>query len=538
MGAVQDGRQEQEQEQEQDQEQVQEWDAEHDVVVVGSGAGAMTGALLAATDGMDTVVLERTGLLGGTSAYSGAACWLPGTQVQERAGIGDSTEAARGYLRALLGDRELDRQEAFLAHAPELVARLERDPAVEFEWRAFPDYLDAPGRMPAGRSFVPLDLPAARLGDLLPLVRPAVDRDRAAQGHADGPLTAGRALIGRLLLAFTATGHGQVRTGLRMTRLVTDEGGRVTGVEAAGPDGTVRMRGRHGVLLAAGGFEGHAGMRSEHGVPGSARWTMAPRGANTGDAIRAAVAAGADTGLMDEAWWCPVLEQPDGYPAFTLGLRGGLVVDATGERFANESLPYDRMGRALAARPGPAHFVFDARSGGRAPAITVPDCPTEDHLVAGTWVRADSLPELARLISVPAKTLERTVARFNAFAAAGADEDFHRGEDSYDRFFAGRDETGPGPCLVPLDRPPYYAARMVPGDLGTKGGLRTDTAGRVLDTAGRPIAGLYAAGNTSASFAGHVYPGPGVPIGSAMVFASLAVRDMAEAAREAAPARR
>ncbi|MGW5861181.1 FAD-dependent oxidoreductase [Streptomyces sp. NPDC055239] len=515
-----------------------QWDAEHDVVVVGSGAGAMTGALRAAADGLDTVVIERTGLLGGTSAYSGAACWLPGTQVQERAGIGDSTEAARSYLRALLGDRERDRQEAFLAHAPELVARLERDPAVEFEWRAFPDYLDAPGRMPAGRSFVPLDLPADRLGGLLPPVRPAVDRDRAAQGHPDGPLTAGRALIGRLLLAFTATGRGQVRTGLRMTRLVTEPGGRVTGVEADGPDGTVRVRGRHGVLLAAGGFESDAEMRSEHGVPGSAHRTMAPRGANTGDAIRAAVEAGADTDLMDEAWWCPVLERTDGHPAFTLGLRGGLVVDGAGERFANESLPYDRMGRALAARPGPAYFVFDARSGGRPPAITVPDCPTQDHLAADAWVRADSLPELARLISVRAETLERTVARFNAFAGVGADEDFHRGEDPYDRFFAGREETGPNPCLVPLDRPPYYAVRMELGDLGTKGGLRTDVSGRVLDRAGRPIGGLYAAGNTSASFAGHVYPGPGVPIGSAMVFASLAAGDMARAAREVTPAHR
>ncbi|MEB8339584.1 FAD-dependent oxidoreductase [Streptomyces endophyticus] len=509
----------------------QRWDAEHDVVVVGSGAGAMTGALLAASDGFDTVVVERTDLLGGTSAYSGAACWLPGTQVQERAGAGDSTEGARAYLRAMLGDREQDRQEAFLAHAPELVARLERDPAIAFEWRAFPDYFAAPGSLPAGRSFVPCDLPAEHLGDLRQLVRPAVDRDRGAGGHPEGPLTAGRALIGRLLLAFTTTGRGHVRTGLRVTRLVTD-GGRVVGVEADGPDGTVRVRARNGVLLAAGGFEGDAEQRARHGVPGAAHWSMGPRGTNTGDAIRAAVEAGAATDLMDEAWWCPGLELPDGRAAFTLGLRGGLVVDTAGERFANESLPYDRMGRALAQRPSPAYFVFDARSEGRAPAITVPDCPEPDQLAAGTWVRADSLTELAELLGLPPLALERTVQRFNAFAAEGKDADFGRGEEPYDRFFAGHAQAGPNPCLVPLDRPPYYAARMVLSDLGTKGGLRTDTSGRVLAATGAPIPGLYAAGNTSASLAGRVYPGPGIPIGTAMVFASLAARAM----RSAAPA--
>ncbi|MFD7718821.1 FAD-dependent oxidoreductase [Streptomyces sp. NPDC059814] len=514
----------------------QEWDATHDVIVVGSGAGALTGALAAAADGLDTVVLERTALLGGTSAYSGAACWLPGTQVQERAGLDDSTEAAGAYLRALTGDAGTERLEAFLRHAPELVARLEDDPALAFEWRAFPDYVAAPGRMDAGRSFVPLDLAPELLGELLPLVRPAVDRDRAGREHPAGPLSAGRALIGRLLLAATRTGNARIRTGHRVTGLVTEDG-RVTGVEARTPRGTVRVGARRGVLLAAGGFEGDAALRAEHRVPGSADWSMAPRGTNTGEVLRAAVAAGAATGLMDEAWWCPGTELPDGSAAFTLGLRGGLVVDGTGRRFANESLPYDRMGRAIAAAGGAAdsvHLVFDSREGGALPAITVPPADPARHLAAGTWVRADSLPELAALIGVPAGALTDTVGRFNGFAATGTDEDHHRGEDPYDLFFADRNAPGPNPCLVPLDRPPYYAARLVLADLGTKGGLRTDAHARVLDAQGRPLPGLYAAGNTSASFTGRVYPGPGVPLGTAMVFASLAVRHMTR--RSADPA--
>jgi len=171
------------------------WDEEYDVVVVGSGAAAMAGAWQAARSGLRTVVLEKTPLLGGTSAYSGAACWLPGTEVQQRAGNADSTEAARTYLRALLGDEHLDKQEAFLETAPRLVAAMETDPALEFVWRAFPDYFDRPGRVPQGRSFVPVDLPVEELGELAALVRPIVDRDRAGKGHGKGPLTAGRALI-------------------------------------------------------------------------------------------------------------------------------------------------------------------------------------------------------------------------------------------------------------------------------------------------------------------------------------------------------
>lgn len=514
----------------------QEWDATHEVIVVGSGAGAMTGALVAATEGLDTVVLERTALLGGTSAYSGAACWLPGTQVQERAGIGDSTAAARAYLQALTPDSEAGRREAFLRHAPELVARLERDPAIVFAWQAFPDYVPAPGRMDAGRSIVPLDLAPEELGDLLPLVRPAVDRDRAGQGHPDGPLSQGRALIGRLLLAATRTGNAHIRTGHRVTGLVTEDG-RVTGVEASTPQGTVRLRATRGVLLACGGFEGDDALRAEHGVPGTAAWSMAPQGTNTGEVLAAAVALGAATALMDEAWWCPGTELPDGSAAFTLGLRGGIVVDGTGRRFADESLPYDRMGRAIAAAqadtPAPLHLVFDSREGGSLPAITVPPSRPAEHLEAGTWVRADSLPELAGLIGVPADALTETVSRFNGFAVTGTDEDHRRGEDPYGLFFADtKNAPGPNPCLLPLDRPPFYAARLVLSDLGTKGGLRTDTDARVLDTGGRPLPGLYAAGNAGASFTGRVYPGPGVPIGTAMVAASLAVRHMAGGADE------
>jgi 3-oxosteroid 1-dehydrogenase len=496
--------------------------SEYDVVVVGSGAGAMTGAYLAARSGLRTVVLEATDRLGGTSAYSGAACWLPGSAVQERAGVGDSVDSARRYLRALLGEDVTGHQEAFLARAPALVDELESDPALEFAWHSFPDYFDRPGRVPGGRSFVPLDLPREQLGARVALVRPPVERDRAGRDHRDGPLTAGRALIGRLLLALDATGNGTVLTGRTVHELVVEDG-RVVGVRATAADGTrEQVSARHGVLLAGGGFEHDQDLRSRAGVPGRADWSMAPAGTNRGELLRAAVAAGAATDLMDEAWWCPGIAMPDGGASFTLGFRGGIVVDRNGRRYANESLPYDQMGRAMAADPEqrvPSHIVFDSREGGRLPAIALPGGRPEDHLAAGTWVEAGSIGELAGLIGVPPEQLEATVARFNAGAAHGRDDDFGRGADEYDRHFAD-------PVLVPLDRPPYRAARLVLSDLGTKGGVVTDPDARVLRDDGSAVEGLYAVGNTAASMTRSCYPGPGAPIGTAMVFAARAVDDL------------
>lgn len=499
---------------------------EYDVVVVGSGGGALTGAALAAAAGLSTLVLERTPLIGGTSAYSGGACWLPGTDVQQRAGLPDSTDGARAYLDAVLDSPDQARVEALLAQAPRLVAALEADPLMDFEWIPFAEYYDAPGRVPMGRSIQPT---AIKRDDLDPavaaLVRPPVERDRAGR-PGRSTLSGGQALIARLAAMIVRDG-GTIATGHHVTGLRRDSAdGRVDTVVADGPDGPVTLRARRGVLIAAGGFEGSSARRTEHGTPGRAEWSMAPRGTNTGEIIDAAAAVGGATDFSGEGWFCPGLLQPDGSGTFTLGFRGGLMVDQGARRYGNECLPYDRFGRlmAQAADRTPSWYVFDSREGGRLPAIAMPEGDPAEHLAAGTWVQADTIEELAAAAGLDAATLTATVDRFNGFAASGVDEDFGRGADEYDTFFAGA--GSPNKALVPLDTPPFLAARFVLSDLGTKGGLVTDAAGRVLDADGDPVPGLYAASNSTASVFGSAYPGPGAPLGAAMAFASLAVEDM------------
>lgn len=505
------------------------FDDEVDVLVAGSGGG-LAGAYTAAREGLSVAVVEATDKFGGTTAYSGGGgAWYPCNPVLERAGANDTLEDALTYFRAVVGDRTpADLQETYVRRGRELIEYLESDDHFEFQAYPWPDYFgSAPkARNDGMRHVVPAPLPAAELGELHDQLRGTLDTDRLGAEPTD-TLIGGRALIGRFLKALSTYPEVRLHRNAALVELVVEEG-TVVGAVIEKPTGTVTIRARRGVLLAAGGFEGNDELRRHYGVPGQARDTMGPPG-NQGRAHQAGIAAGGDVDLMDQAWWSPGLTHPDGRSAFALCFTGGIFVGPDGKRFVNESAPYDRLGRAAIERLRdgsltlPFWMIYDDRDGAVPPiqATNVSMVEPEKYEAAGLWHTADTLDELAAAIGVPAADLTATVARFNAMVAAGADTDFGRGEEAYDRAFT----PGQSP-LVPIDRAPFHAAAFGLSDLGTKGGLRTDRNARVLDHAGSPIAGLYAAGNTMAAVSGTVYPGGGNPIGASMLFSHLAVLDI------------
>ncbi|MEU2176989.1 FAD-dependent oxidoreductase [Nocardia sp. NPDC019219] len=508
------------------------WGSTYDVVVVGSGAAALAGALAATHRGLSTCVFEKTDRFGGTSAYSGGSVWIPGNHVLARQGVEDSVEKGLAYFSALVGDRTRPEvQRAYLQTGPVVADFLENTIGIPLEHRPFPDYFDAPGRSANGRSIFAHPISAEEVGDRLGDIRPMVPVDQFGIQMDQSVLDGGQAWIARMLLALDSSGHAELKLRTRVTGLVQDEEGRVTGVVVTGPDSTEsRIRARAGVLLAAGGFERSAQLRAKWQDMPSADWTSSHPDTGSGDALSLVESVGAATDLLDQSWWCPATLFPNGHAAFTLGLRAGIVVDGTGQRFANEMLPYDRMGRAMRERMRQGHgdvfwYIFDNRTGDELPAICAPTPNREELSAAGLWHTAGDIAELASAIGVDTDRLTATVRRFNDFAERGRDQDFGRGEDPFGRFFVGA--ASPEQCLQPLNGSRLHAVRLVLGDLGTKGGAVIDHVGAVERPDGTVIPGLYAAGNSAASVAGPVYPGPGVPLGSGMVMAYRAVSDMA-----------
>lgn len=521
------------------------WDEECDVIVAGSGAG-LAGAFTAANAGCKTIVLESTDKFGGITCYSGGAFWAPDNPVNRRAGVEDSNDRALAYFQKVVNNpADADRQRAFVRTGPAMVETLERNPHLKFEWGQFPDYYaDVEPELghAIGRIIFPVPIPIEDLGDFKTKLRLSMAADISGEPEPE-PLSGGRALVARLLLAVQSTGNADLRLNNALEDLVIEDG-RVTGVIASTPAGKRRIRAKRGVLLATGGFERNQAMRDAYHVSGDALLTAGAPGAQ-GTGIRAGIAAGGDTDLMDECWWMPGVIQPNGRSGFIAALNGGLMVNTSGERFANESMPYDRFGRILVKQPPQpgtkirAWWIWDARFGDRLPAVynPMPILDFAEYEAAGLWHSSQTLQGLAEKIKVPAEALERTVARFNGFAQSGVDADFHRGEAPYDLFlavemaklFGVADTTpvgNPNPSLFPLSEGPFYAAAIGLGDLGTKGGLKTDIHARVLRGDGSVIEGLYAAGNAMASATSRAYAAPGCPIGTGMVFSFRAVMNM------------
>jgi 3-oxosteroid 1-dehydrogenase len=308
---------------------------------------------------------------------------------------------------------------------------------------------------------------------------------------------------------------------------------RVTGVVVERKGKTQRIRARDGVLLATGGYAKNQRLRDRWSrQPSSAEWSISPS-TDTGEVIVLAISHGAATALIEEAWWIPAAVGPGGHPAPIIGERSkphSIVVDAGGERFFNEAAPQTEAGRAMYDRQNerggaiPAWLILESRHRGRYLfGTTLPGRTPEMLVTSGFLKRADTLAELAQQCGIDAARLAATVERFNGFARAGVDDDFHRGEGAHDRY-QGDWSYKRNPCLGELVTGPFYAVAMYPGDVGTSGGILADEHARVLDTDGAPIQGLYAAGSCSTPGMGRAYPGPGASIGSSYVFSHVGAK--------------
>ncbi|EFQ99030.1 3-oxosteroid 1-dehydrogenase [Nannizzia gypsea CBS 118893] len=549
------------------------FDEETDVLVIGSGAGGLTAALRAQSHGLRTLVVEKEEALGGTSAYSGGAMWIPNSHLSEAAGVKDSKEEALQYLEATIGDvgpvSSRERKVAFLDNGPRLVQFLEK---AGFQWRlgtgGCPDYFpETPGSSMFGRTLEPMIFDMKKLGSWRSLVRKrpgppiaayVTETNRALKSGASwtdfnallkivlrqglltlfgqAPSAMGQALVSQLLYL-----HKQAGTTIQPKTALVDlimDGSTVVGATVNHDGRQKTIRASRGVLLAAGGFAHNKQLREKYGPsPASVEWTSAPPG-DTGDAITAAMKVGAATALLDDAWWGPTVLCPAlGTPIFALTERArpfSIIVDSSGSRFMNEAEPYTDAGhhqyeRHQKVNAIPAWLIVDHSFRKRYSIGNLfpmrPD--PKKGLKEGYLFKSDTIQDLARQIGVDAAGLEKTLSRFNRMARAGVDEDFNRGVSAFDNYF-GDPLIGPNPNLGPIEKPPFYAVRIVPGDLGTKGGLLTDEFARVIrESDGKPIERLYAAGNSSASVMGRTYSGAGATISPAMTFSFIAADHMA-----------
>lgn len=537
------------------------WDREADVVVLGSGGAAMTAAIAARDFGAgDVVILEKSGMVGGTTAMSGGMLWIPNNPYQRDAGIEDSDDDIVAYLDALApGQLDPETLGAFLESGPEMIRYfIDKTPVRFHAYADFPDYQPyMPGaKADGGRSldneafsFERLGKWATRVnptkmaypvrGSLMEAINGTLDEATLAEREEHDYRGLGQALAGSLFRAVLDRDI-PVEFEKRARKLVKD-GDRVIGVVAEDAEGRdFRVRARRGVVIATGGFEWNEKLVKTFLRGPLTGPVSVPE--NEGDGLLMAIEAGAQLGNMQNAFWQQsVLEfkpqHRNAKPNYLLGSDerarpGAILVNRAGKRFVNEAANYNAMGKALHAFDAGAHryanlpywLILDQRYKDKYPTFTSPPgSPIPSYMI-----QAGTLEELAAQAGIDAEGLCATVARFNAMVRQGHDDDFQRGDNSYDNFYMWGDPAFDPPyrTLGVIDQAPYYAVKMESGALGTAGGPKTNGDAQVLDWDGNPIPGLYAAGNAMAAALGEAYGGAGGTLGPGMTFGYIAGRHL------------
>ena len=554
-------------------------DETYDFVVVGSGGGSMCAALYMKSIGKEPIVLEKTYLIGGSSAMSGGVLWIPNNPLNREAGIQDSDEKSLQYLDTLTVTPDPGRggtparRKAFVENGSKMIDFLRREGIELIRARGYSDYYDdSPGGMAEGRAIVAKIFDVNRLGPewsrklrltgiRLPLTITEVAKIGLVKKTWEGRVTAfkfalrmmrngllgtdlvgtGAALQGRMLEKSLKEGV-EVRVNSPVSELIV-ENGRVTGVIVRKDGIEKRINARLGVLINAGGFSRNAEMRAKYQPDVTTEWTNANPG-DTGEMIEEVLRIGGSVDAMDAAWWISTSLPPELYAQGRGQLKPmhiqeiakphAIMVDSSAQRYCNEAASYMEVGQKQIARHRsgvnaiPSWMILDSRHRANYMlAKAMPGAKLSPEWIEQGYVKVgETIADLARACELDPAVLRATVDRFNGFARTGVDEDFHRGRRKYDSWF-GDPTNKPSATLGAIEKGPFYAIRIYPGDVGTAGGIVADEFARALTPDGKVIPGLYATGNSSAPVTGHYYVGPGTSIGASFTFGYIAARHAA-----------
>lgn len=559
---------------------------ECDLIVVGSGAAGLSCAITAKKRGLDVVVLEKEPVFGGTTALSGGVLWIPLNHHGRKQNAADTVEAVRTYMMQETGSYfDEAAVQAFVENGPKMVEFFERETAMKFIPTLYPDYHpDVPGGVDIGRSILAepydirglgKDMPRLKLplrtitfigmmfnssnADLKHFFRATKSltsfvyvAKRLANHIKELVLyrrainvTSGNALAARL--AKSALDLGIPILTSTPAKQILMEGDKAVGVQVAGEGGERRITARHGVVLACGGFP-HDVKRIAQAYPhlrsGGEHLSPTPV-SNTGDGVAMAEAAGGvvDIRFKDTSAWMPVSRVvfPDGevgvFPHLLDRYKPGVIgVLRNGKRFTNESNSYHDVGAAMieacrGQKETAMWLVCDKTTLSKYGLGYVKPAPMPigRFIKNGYLFEGKTLADLARATGIDAAGLEEAVREYNVHAVKGEDPAFGRGRTSFNRYLADPDNR-PNPCVAPVQNGPFYAVKVIMGDLGTFDGIQTSVVGEVKKRDGSVISGLYAVGNDRASIMGGNYPGAGITHGPNMTFGYVTANHIADLA--------